>query len=244
MSTPPLEFAIVESGCIIWVGSGNLGGISPAEFDLWDAAAIENGIAMVMELYQDDGFIVKIVHGPLTDRENADWTARACRRINAECGRILVSSAFTGVGDFETQDYAYFEPARHGGNHDTGAFVDVPPGIYRVEVYSYPPGDLSAAWGTIVRPENFRGHGFPDHPEIESESELDYYHRTRPGEKPPAWINDGHDETYYINFIVRLIPTEETEEKYSEISKEGLTVWEFRKPERFPVGIPSAVDWE
>jgi hypothetical protein len=50
MQTDQLKFSIVESGCIIWVGAGDLGGIPADEFDLWDSATAEKGLAMTMGL--------------------------------------------------------------------------------------------------------------------------------------------------------------------------------------------------
>jgi hypothetical protein len=109
--------------------------------------------------------------------------------------------------------------------------VEVPPGEYQVEVYSYPPGDLSTGWGQIEDPRTFKG-------KLPAEKPLDYFHRTRPQEEPPEWLNDEsyQMENRYINFVVHLTAVKD-ELPPLEFEGDGFIEWEFHKPEKFPLGV-------
>jgi hypothetical protein len=120
----------------------------------------------------------------------------------------------------------------------------VPQGIYQVEVYSYPPGDLSTGWGQIVNPRLFRTTSG-----IGSENLANYFHRTRPGQESPLWITcdilDDHEATAseikYVDFVVRLMPLN-LEQSQSMLPPNfnamgGEVLWNFRKPDLCPLGI-------
>jgi hypothetical protein len=109
----------------------------------------------------------------------------------------------------------------------------VPPGDYQVEVYSYPPYDLSTGWGQIENPELFKGSLKPEHLP-------DYFRRTRPNEESPEWLDDENFdlENTYVNFVIKLTLLQE-ELPELEFEGSGFIEWEFRKPEKFPLGIPS-----
>jgi hypothetical protein len=122
--------------------------------------------------------------------------------------------------------------ARESGAHELGCYVEVPPGEYGVEVYSYPPGDLSSGWGHISDPDLFGAV-----PGIEAEAPIEYFRRTRPKENSPAWIKGEVDDTSYINFLVRLSPLQ-GQVLLPKLEEGDLGIeWEFRKPVQCPLGI-------
>ncbi len=230
-----LEVQFDEAGCMIMVAPMSLGGYKFEDL-LWGVFSdkaketvrqlVERQVMMPMSLYQDDGYIVRVVLGDLNDREAEDWTARVRWRLSIPCGKLLV----TGVLDHEEE----IPKAKDGEEFYIGCcYVTVPPGDYQVEVYSYPPGDLSTGWGQIENPRLFKGKLKPEKP-------LAYFRRTRPDDLPPEWLDEENDETQqaYVNFVVRL--TTATEDLPPlQFEEDGFIAWEFRKPETFPLGVPS-----
>jgi hypothetical protein len=236
MENKRCELMIHEAGCLIMVAPMSLGGREYSDlFEVFDdqeqlRRMIQDGALMPMDLYQDDGYVVRVVLGELNEQEATEWTARVRWKLNIPCGQLLV----TGALDNEEG----FEEMRDGDKSWLGGYVEVPAGEYGVEVYSYPPGDLTSGWGQI---ENFDGSGlFKPSREIEPEKPMDYFARTRNGEAPPAWIReDGFvREGEYINFVVRLAPLT-GDLSTPEFEEGGFLKWEFRKPERCPFGVRS-----
>lgn len=239
MENKRLDFLQQEAGCLIWLAPMSLGGLSPAEFtQIWMGEGEETvkdlglrGAMMPVSLYQDDGYLVRFVLGDLTEEEKAEWTARVRWKLNVPCGKVLVS----GVLDDDFEDWiSELTAAENNGEYFLGSYVEVPAGEYLVEVYSYPPGDLSTGWGQIEE-----GGLFPPMHGIKRENPLKYFQRTRPDEEPPDWIKNAYDfETQYINFITRLAPLDE-ELPLPTFEEDGCIAWEFRKPEICPIGIKS-----
>ncbi len=238
MENKRLELVIHEAGCMIMVAPLSLGG--HAYEDLIDGVfagegeeswreMVERGAMMPMTLYQDDGYAVRVVLGDLMEQEAAEWTARVQWKLYIPCGKLLV----TGALDNEEG----FTAANDGDDFWLGCYVDVPPGDYQVEVYSYPPGDLTTGWGQI---ENYDGNGLFEPTEgIEPEKPIDYFRRTRPDEEPPRWIaEDYFAENQYIQFIVHLSPLTK-ELPLPEFEEGDFLQWRFRKPESCPLGILS-----
>jgi hypothetical protein len=235
MENQRLEVQFDEAGCMIMVAPMSLGGYAFEDL-LWGVFSnkaaetvrqlVERKAMMPMSLYQDDGYLVRVVLGELNERETEDWTARVRWKLDIPCGKLLV----TGVLDHEEK----IPKAKDGGEFYVGCcYVKVPPGEYQVEVYSYPPGDLSTGWGQIENPRLFKGKLKPEKP-------LDYFRRTRLNEEPPEWINDEdlEMENAYINFVVRLTSVKE-ELPALQFEEDGFIAWEFRKPEKFPLGVRS-----
>lgn len=235
MKNQRMEFQFDEAGCMIMVAPLGLGGykfkdllegVFSNQADETVRQLVERNVLMPMSLYQDDGYIVRLVLDDLTQREAEDWTARVCWKLNIPCGKLLV----TGVLDHEDK----IPKAKNGAEFYVGCcYVEVPPGEYQVEVYSYPPGDLSTGWGQIEDPRLFKGKLKPEKPTA-------YFRRTRPNEEPPEWLDEENFDwqNAYINFVVRLTtPTDDLPKlKFEE---DGFIEWEFRKPEKFPLGVPS-----
>jgi len=235
MQDKRLEFKFGEAGCMIMVAPMSLGGYQFKDLS-WGVFVnnadetvqqlVERNVLMPMSLYQDDGYIVRLVLDDLSEREAEDWVARVRWKLNISCGKLLV----TGVLDYEDD----IPEAKDGDDFYIGCcYVEVPSGDYQVEVYSYPPYDLSTGWGQIENPELFKGR-------LKSEYLPDYFRRTRPNEEPPEWLDDENFdlENAYVNFVIKLTLLQEELPKL-EFEGSGFIEWEFRKPEKFPLGIPS-----
>lgn len=234
MEAKRLEFIIHEAGCMIMVAALSLGGHEYTDLDeiFGDSEKLRElinaGVLMPMDLYQDDGYLVRVVVGDLNEQEQAEWVARARWNLKVPCGKLLI----TGAIDNEDG----FDPITGGDKFWLGGYVEIEPGEYLVEVLSYPPGDLTTGWGQI---ENYNRKGlFPPTAGIKPEKPLDYFKRTRPNEEPPAWIREEGfiREAEYVNFVVRLAPTA-ADLPAPQFEEGGFLCWEFRKPEICPVGI-------
>ena len=238
MQNKRLDFLIEEAGCLIWVAPRSLGGLTPAQLaQVWMGQATQNtgdlvkrGAMMPMSLYQDDGYLVRFILGELSQQEQAEWTARALWKLDISCGEVLISGILTP--DFN-EEFSAIVSAEANGSYWAGAYIGVPPGVYQVEVYSYPPGDLSGGWGMMTNPGTFGKH-----PGIEPEKAVAYFRRTRPNQEPPAWIEDKDEEGSYIDFIIRLGPLKE-ERMQPDMEEDGCIKWEYRKPDICPIGIRS-----
>lgn len=240
-----------EAGCLLWVGAKDHGGLSyetvceqlwgmdPAGFT---TSLLERKIFLPMGLYQDDGYRVRVVIGDLNDQEATEWVAMVRWQLDLSCGAMLISGILGDghevdlIPDIESLDPSTLDCLE--------CYVRVPQGIYQVEVYSYPPGDLSTGWGQIVNPQLFSPTSG-----IGSENLANYFHRTRPGQEPPLWITcdilDDHEATAseikYVDFVVRLMPLN-LEQSQSMLPPNfnamgGEVLWNFRKPDLCPLGI-------
>jgi hypothetical protein len=194
------------------------------------ADLVKRGALMPMSLYQDDGYLVRFILGELSQQEQAEWTARALWKLDIPCGEVLISGILTP--DFN-EEYSAIVPAAANGSYWAGAYIGVPPGVCQVEVYSYPPGDLSGGWGMMTNPRTFGKH-----PGIASEKAVDYFCCTRPHQEPPAWIEEKDKEGSYIDFIIRLGPLQK-EPMQPDMEEDGCIKWEYRKPDICPLGILS-----
>jgi hypothetical protein len=242
-----IEFSFYEAGCLIWVGAKDLGGLSYQEFSrlLWSdnpIKVLEQQIFLAMDLYQDDGYLVRVVLGELTPQEEEEWVARVRWKLNLTCGAMIVS----GILD---EDESVNIPSVDDLNEEADilqCYVEVPPAIYQVEIYSYPPGDLSTGWGQITDPDLF-----PAEPGIQPESIKDYFLRTRQMTEIPPWIAyeitenkrkkreilSTLDDISYVNFVIRLSPIIDDDLPLPKLDDDNSVAWEFRKPEKCPLGI-------
>jgi hypothetical protein len=240
MERKQIEFTIQEAGGLLYAADARLAGYPfrnlhefSAGDDGWRALTLK-GALMGVELYQDDGYLVRVrIGGDLTAEEKSEWTGRAAWKLNLESGRMAVS----GVCDEDLEDYMKdFPVAETGGSYHLGCFVEVPADVYAASVYSYPPGDLSGGWMRIEDPHSFK-LCFGEEAGLKYEKPLDYFRRTRPDEEPPAWIKDEYEDIEYVNFLIHLAPLSSIEPEIPKFESDGTLQWEFRKPEICPVGI-------
>lgn len=240
MADKRLDTMIEIAGGLLWLAPRSLGGLSPDAFSkIWMGGGsseslesiIKRGAMMPLGLYQDDGYAIRFVQGSLTQQEKDEWTAHAAMNLDIPCGELLVSGVLTP--DFATLEFPQIAEAEAETTTQFGCYLGVAPGKYRVDVYSYPPGDLSGGWGHIVDSKTFgKVKG------LEAEAELKYFERTRPEETPPAWIDYGDDEVSYVSFLIQLSSFDSSLPP-PRLGEDGVGLaWEFRKPAKFPLGVP------
>ena len=241
MAQQRLDTMIEIAGGLLWLAPRNLGGLTPKAFsEMWMGGGgvgeslgdlIKRGAMMPLGLYQDDGYSIRFVQGALTEQEQVEWTAHAKMNLDLSCGELLVSGVLTP--DFPQLEFPEMKEAEAETTTQFGCYLSLPPGTYRVDVYSYPPGDLSGGWGHIVDSGTFGKVK-----ELEAEKSLKYFERTRPGETPPAWIDCGDDETQYLDFLIQISDCDKSLPP-ATLGEDGVGLeWEFRKPSKFPLGIP------
>lgn len=260
-----VEFSFWEAGCLIWVCSQD---IHPAFCAAWNLVDAEGRIigtdrealghliddrrgAIALPLYQDDGYLTRVVLGELNQREAEDWTARCQGYLHLPTGELVVSGIIDG-----DEPLALLNPDRPPPEDLLQGVITVAPGLYEVTLYAYPPGDLSTGWGQI---ENFNGSGiFPPTPGISPENPWDYFHRTRPGETVPSWLaleyapteadRQAHSAAFYQemdqgvrygDFVVQLrpVPADTPLPPVPPLDGDLCFPWEFRKPDRCPLGL-------
>lgn len=233
MKRQQIDFNIQEAGCLLYVADKNLGGHSFSQLHRsnWKDLILQNAI-MMMSLYQDDGYSVRVIIGDLTDEEKTDWTSKASWKLNLESGEMVVS----GVCDEDLEKYMKeFGDGVEETDCQLGCIVKVPEGKYRVDVYSYPPNDLAGGWMAIEDKSSFRAC-FGKDSEIPFEKPVDYFKRTRPNETSPDWIKNGYEDASFLDFVIHLSPFN-GELPEQEFEDDSCLEWEFRKPEICPVGI-------
>lgn len=233
MKRKQIDFNIQEAGCLIYVADRNLGGRPFGDLNStdWKDLTIEN-VIMMMSLYQDDGYSIRVVSGDLTDEEKSEWTSKATWKLNFQSGEMVVS----GVCDPDLENYIIeFGDGINDTDCQLGCIVKIPKGAYQVDVYSYPPNDLAGGWMAIEDRSSFRAC-FGKDSEIPYEKPTDYFKRTRPNENPPDWIKESYEDALFLDFVIHLSLI--TEEIFtSEFEDDGCLIWKHRKPEICPIGI-------
>lgn len=262
-----IDFVLVDDGGVLWLAPMNLGGESyqaqivnhiNAQFEGGETmmALVEQGLDIPVGFYGEGGYVpIRVVIGNCTASESEGWTARITSKLDLSCGQLIVScladpDAFYDDPLPQPVNVRALEPAiaKLGESPHCGdiVYVDVPPGEYWVDVYSYPPKDLSGNWESIVNPDYWDAK----HPEAES---LDHYwRRTRADQEPPVWIvgkiggNDGVEEWNqvhaHIALLIQLAPLQEVLPS-PEFSEDGCTLkWQTRKPETCPIGLLMHID--
>jgi len=195
--------------------------------------AIEEGVFLPFELVQDDPFIIRVVlDEPLSAQEEAEWVGRTRHKLQIPDGRLVV----IGGGP----EYLWGEDME-----EYTRFLDVPPGTYLAEVYSYLQG---------VNGDYCLGEVEPAEP-IGS-----YFRRTRPSKPMPLWLRNecvddpeadpGHDEEWeeveadyeteqppYVHFLLRLSPLVD-EPPLPALEDGWIAVGQgARRPEVCPLGL-------
>lgn len=244
-----IEFGFWEAGCMIWVGAKDL---VSQDYDgfcnlIWNnnqpelrRTIFEQKAFLAMDLYQDDGYNVRVVMGDLNEQEQEEWVARVRWRLDLSCGEMIVSGV---LGD-DLDDLPNAKEVSEDNDY-LQCYVSVPPNEYQVEIYSYPPSDITTAWHQITGSDLF-----PISEGIEPEPLKAYFERTRPNTPIPAWIGceieedperrqKYYDETYslhYTDFVIRISPSIEDLQP-PKLGEGGAIEWEFRKPDRCPLGL-------
>lgn len=233
MKREQINFNIQEAGCLLYLADKNLGGNSWKNLHTgnWQDLTRQNAI-MMMSLYQDDGYTIRLIIGDLTDQEKNEWTSKVSWKLNLESGEMVVS----GVCDEDLEEYMEdFGDGENTTDCHLGCIVKIPQGEYLVDVYSYPPNDLAGGWMAIEDKSSFR-ICFGKDSEIPYEKPIDYFNRTRPNENPPDWVKNGYEDAWFLDFIIHLKPFS-GELPIAEFEDDGCLKWQYRKPEICPLGI-------
>lgn len=229
------QFIVDEAGCLIFVTDKSvIEGTS-------GAGPVTGG-----ELYQDDGFCVRVVVGELSSEEQENWTSKLAAGLQLPTGQMVVSGVLDPdfdrwLSDFGGAELESVENVETSGEHELGCIVSIEPGAYAVEIYGYPPNDLAAGWMMIEDRESFDlATGSPvdrDAPEANRESAQEYFERTRPGEPVPEWIAEGYEDEPFLDFVIRLERVGDADAAAAAAVGQQFLEWEFRKPPVCPVGI-------
>jgi hypothetical protein len=222
-----VEFQIGEAGCLVYVADAS------ELIGTKGTGPITGG-----ELYQDDGYSVRLVlGGALTEEEQANWTSRAEGKFGLPSGDLIISGILDPDFDRWVEGFgAVAIGDDNGGEHELGCRVALPAGDYRVAFYGYPPNDLAGGWMRIEEPDEFEA-AFSEGPATDvDETSTDYFARTRAGEPVPVWIAEGWEDAEFLDFVIHLSPLNgEPADLPADTS--GSLDWHFRKPERCPLGI-------
>jgi hypothetical protein len=208
-----------------------------------DRAIVTAHQALLLQLHGDDSFPARlVVGGPLSADEDVEWIARVTWRLDVPCGRLLL------CGGFDPRAFAGWREDDENWLRTTHALA-VPPGDYRVDVYTHRPTIsgrfLEDAWPRPAAAWFRHEHSGRPWPawlaeELESDPEPDAGHEEEWGDgRRPAW---GVDESRrnVIGYLVHLrqwdgtaVPTPLPPDGWFE-PETGARV-----PARCPLGLPS-----
>ena len=211
-----------------------------------DGAFVRAHEAILGSLVGDDSFIARVVVSePLRPEEEREWIAHYRWGLKVPCGKLLVAGGF---------DPDILGQWLEDGAHEGVQAVEVPPGHYLVDVYTY----LHSMNGRVIMEQEWDeklGRWFrQDHPGRAFPSwvagELSMFHEEDPGhesewEDLAASVEEGTlavetDPLDWVGFLVHLQPFEpgaaltEPEEGDWFGAGQGL-----RRPDTFPLGVPS-----
>ena len=215
-----------------------------------DQAFAEANDVVLFALPGDESFIARVVVGePLTAAEEAAWVACVRTRLKIPCGRLLVCGGF---------DPRRLESWRDEGETEDDEScvreVKVPPGEYRVDLYSH----MSSLTASFVR-EEWRetvGAWFRrEHPntpfpqwlaeELKTSPEEDPGHETE-WEDMAAAVKSGalrveNAPEGWIQYLVHLRSATSDVDKLSERGDDGWFDYTTgtRLPARFPHALPA-----
>ncbi|HSF05049.1 MAG TPA: hypothetical protein VLG10_04595 [Methylomirabilota bacterium] len=200
--------------------------------------------AVLVRLEGDDSFIARVVADePLTAEEQAQWICRIQTRLKVPGGRLLVCGGF---------DPRSLEEFKMKGPSSTVREVQVPPGEYRVDVYT----QLSTMTGRILRERwdekigawfrrDHRGRPFPSWlaGELSRSPEDDPGHEKEWGKlKPSVASKKLRVETSPLDWVGYVIHLQASDDK-AQLSPTDrgwfATDVGFRRPARFPLGLPA-----
>ncbi len=249
-----LDFQLYDESGFWWIAPKHLDGNSLSEFiaKLFDSEIhdlLEHHAVLPITMYGDGGNMkIRVVLGDLTAEEQDNWTARTTATLDLATGQLWIGTSCDPDVYADHPDPVSLEALANDKQPrhtliDFG-YLDVPPDLYRVDLYCFPPCDMSATWESIVEPGSWAG----THPEAEPLAA--YFQRTRTDAEMPDWI--GHalysqqvitDDRFsqlpgdrWLEFLVHLTPIAEPLPP-PQLDEGGYNLWETRKPPRCPVGV-------
>lgn len=195
--------------------------------------AIKDGVFLPFMLVQDDPFMIRVVlDEPLNTQEEAEWVGCTRHKLSIPDGRL----AIIGGGP----EYLWGEDME-----EFSRFVDVPPGDYLAEVYTYYQS---------INGDHCLSNAGP------AEPVGTYFRRTRPGEPFPLWLfnecaddpdaDPDHDDEWqdvdadydseqppYVGFLLRLSPLGDVPELPSLRDGWIMIGQGARRPAACPLGV-------
>ena len=214
-----------DSGCLM-LYSKALGGREQKAVRFNLAEAIQDGLVIPLAL-DGDGYTIRVIlDEPLNETEEAEWVAKIDWMLKIPDGALIVGGAIDP--EIPLEEFL----------GDMSLEVAVPPGDYRVELYTHLPSSM----GTYC----LRSAG-------NRELINEYFQRTRPEQTMPRWLADTDfefgnalsDEEYDqlddfepLEFVVRLTPLTEAPPPLPQLD-DGWFPHDVnvRKPELCPLGI-------
>jgi hypothetical protein len=152
------DLYIYNEACGFSLHSKEMGGLSRRDLVLDLPGKVAEGWVIPVELVQDDSFHVRVVMGDLTQDEEEQWVARLEWKLRIPDGCLSIEGGL----DPETRD-----------TDDFVRFIEVPPGNYRVEIYTYLTGMNGRACREAMKSSKTLG---------------EWFRRTRPNETMPDWL--------------------------------------------------------
>ncbi len=218
------------------------------------AALMEADRCVAIELIQDDPFNARVVVAELDAHEEAEWVGHVTRVLHVDDGELLVTG---GLDPDILCEFIEGEESEYVGR------VQVPPGIYRVDVYTYLSsvnGQECVATATAQEQD--------DAPSVQLG---EWFRATRPDVAFPEWLgarleedpeqDPGYEELWEdieesiaegaltvaresrpsIDFLIQLRPLAGPVGAVAEPQERGWLspVGGARKPGEFPLGVPS-----
>lgn len=208
--------------------------------EAWNAAVLE-GKLIPVELYQDDPFILRLVlKDKLTPQEGQEWLGKLSHHIRVEDGKLIIAAGVEYILEQMPEDDAWFREYSHT--------VDVPPGHYHADLYTYI--------------NSVNGEPLLAIAETKPEPIGKYYRRTRKNRAFPSWLKqwcasypdidpkhedewqdadfDSEDEPF-VSFLLHLTPiSEAAPETITQPSEDGFFKCSqntAQKPEKCPLGL-------
>lgn len=200
-----------------------------------------------VDLPEDNSVSARVLLGPMTQQEKDEWIGRISWKLDLSCGELGISSALLMF-----KDETYDDP-------DAYQFIQVPPGLYQVDVYSYLPSATFVSQDLLTQ--------------LTSQTYFvpvgEWFRETRPGEDYPKWViweclesSDGDpgneeyweklqtdmgDDQYdtlreqagkYVEFLIHLTPLTK-EPPFPSFNSIGCLQWSGRLLDKCPYGLYS-----
>jgi hypothetical protein len=211
-----------------------------------DGAFVRAQEAILGSLVGDDSFIARVVvDEPLLEEEEREWIAHYRWALKVPCGTLLVAGGF---------DPDVLGQWLEDGRHDGVQAVDVRPGTYLVDVYTY----LHSMNGRVILEEMWQ------------EKLGAWFRRDHPGRALPSWVagelsmfneeDPGHEAEWkdlaasvdagtldvevdpldWIGFLIHLQPFDAS----APLTEPDDGDWfgagqDLRRPAPFPLGVPA-----
>jgi len=234
-----VDIRVYNEATLFTLSSESLAGYGFQDIDLanetaWQQA-VENGVIMPVEVWQDDSFTARIVLGDLHKEEESQWLGRVTWKLTIPCGRLALWAGVPEDDEYSRNEYAHF--------------IEIPPGDYEVTSYCFTtspnarfPGD-DEPLGTYFR-RTRPGEKFPpwlammcaQSPEEDPEHETQW--ERFEGTKQHKLLCDVFQKRRlsYVDFLIQL-QCLDSAPSMPQLTRRGFVETELRRPKRCPIGL-------